>query len=99
MKLFYGNINIFPISRILCWTESSKEQHLFGIEIFCNIINAYCILFIFYQFNASMLNKSIIIIFYLTESKPLTGSVHLNLHIFWLRYFDIFVHLKMTKEP
>ncbi len=26
--------------RILWWTESSKEQHLFEIEIFCNIINA-----------------------------------------------------------
>ncbi len=43
--------------RILWWIESSKEQHLFGLEIFCNIINVFTATFD--QFNASLLNKSI----------------------------------------
>ncbi len=34
---------------------SSKEQHLFQTDIFCNITNVCH----FYQFNASLLNKSI----------------------------------------
>ncbi len=37
--------------------ESSEEQHLSEIEIFCNIINVFII--IFDQFKASLLNKSI----------------------------------------
>ncbi len=40
--------------RIHRWIESSKEQHLFEIEIFCNIFTV-----IFNQFNASLMNKSI----------------------------------------
>ncbi len=36
--------------------QSSKEQHLFEIEIFCNIINVFTATFD--QFNASLLNKS-----------------------------------------
>ncbi len=28
----------FSTNRILWWIESSKEQHLFEIEIFCNIM-------------------------------------------------------------
>jgi len=43
--------------KILWWIESSKEQHLFEIESFCNIINAFTVSFD--QFNASLLNKSI----------------------------------------
>jgi len=35
--------------------ESSKEQHLFEIEIFCNIINIFTVTFD--QFNASFLNE------------------------------------------
>ncbi len=38
--------------------ESSKEQGLFKIEIFCNILNVFTITFDW--FNASLLNKSII---------------------------------------
>ncbi len=39
-------INIFVetmtiILGILCWIESSKEQHLIETEIFCNIINVF----------------------------------------------------------
>ncbi len=34
-----------------------KEQHLFEIEIFCNIINVFTDTF--GQFNASILNKNI----------------------------------------
>ncbi len=31
--------------RIFWWTESSKEQHLFETEIFCNIINIFTVTF------------------------------------------------------
>ncbi len=37
--------------------ESSKEQHLFEIEIFCNIINVFTVTFD--QFNTSLMNLSI----------------------------------------
>ncbi len=33
------------IFRILWWIKSSKEQHLFEIEIFCNIINVFTVTF------------------------------------------------------
>ncbi len=36
---------------ILWWIESSKEQHLFETEIFCNIINVFTVTFD--QFNVS----------------------------------------------
>jgi len=42
---------------IFWWTEISKEQHLFEIEIFCNFINVFT--FNFGQFNASLHNKII----------------------------------------
>ncbi len=32
-------IKLYP--RILWWIESLKEQHLFEIEIFCNIVNVF----------------------------------------------------------
>ncbi len=35
----------FPFFRILWWIESSKEQYLFEIKIFCNIINAFTVTF------------------------------------------------------
>ncbi len=41
--------------RIHRWIESSKEQHLFEIEAFCNIINVFTVTF--EQFNASTLIK------------------------------------------
>ncbi len=47
-------ILFFKIHR---WIESSKEQHLFETEIFCNIINVLTVTFD--QFNASLMNKSI----------------------------------------
>ncbi len=37
--------------------ESSKEEHLFKIEIFCNIMNVFTVAFD--KFNASLLNKNI----------------------------------------
>ncbi len=43
-------------SLILWWTESSKEQHLFEVEIFCNIIHVFTVTFD--QFNASLLNRN-----------------------------------------
>ncbi len=39
--------------RIHWWTESSNEQHLFEIEIVCNIINVFSVTFD--QFNAFLL--------------------------------------------
>ncbi len=51
-KLWY--ILFFRIHR---WIESSKEQHLFEIEIFWNIINVFTVTFD--QFNASLMIKSI----------------------------------------
>ncbi len=42
------------VFRILWWIESSKEQHLFEMEFFCNIINVFTD-----QFNASLQNKGI----------------------------------------
>jgi len=57
---------------------SSKEQHLFETEIFCNIINVFTVTFD--QFNAFLQNE--IIIFCrkeqkqkLTDSKLLNGSI------------------------
>ncbi len=60
---FYGNNYIF--FRNIGWIESSKEQHLFAIEIFCNM-SLYCT---YDQFNASLLNKSINFI------QPLNSSI------------------------
>ncbi len=42
--------------RFLWWIESSEEQHLSEIEIFCNIINVF--IFTFDQFKPFLLNKS-----------------------------------------
>ncbi len=44
-------------SGFFSWIENSKEQHLFEIEILCNIINVYCHFWI-NQLNASLLNKN-----------------------------------------
>ncbi len=38
------------------WIESSKEQHLFKIEIFCNTMNVITVTFD--QLNVTLLNKS-----------------------------------------
>ncbi len=43
--------------QILWWTESSKEQHLFEIDIFCNIVHVFTVTFD--QLTASLLEKSI----------------------------------------
>ncbi len=56
----YSKTWLFHVKRPqkLIWcNESSNEQHLFDIEIFSKIINAFT--FTFDQFNASLLNKSI----------------------------------------
>ncbi len=41
---------------ILWWIQSSKEPHLFEIEILCSIINVFTV-FLVNLFNASLLNK------------------------------------------
>ncbi len=51
--------------------ESSKEQHLFEIEIFCNIINVFTLAVTF--LNVSLLNESNIFLF--IHPKLLNGSV------------------------
>ncbi len=66
--------NIFVETIILWWTESSKEHTLFEMEIFCNILNVFTI--IFYQHNASLLNK--IIQFSLQWYWILTVKLNLN---------------------
>ncbi len=56
--------------------KSSKEQHLFETEIFCNIINVFTV--IFDQFNASMLNKNINF-FKKNYPKHLNSNVYINI--------------------
>ncbi len=55
--MYYENSWVDFFFRFLWWIKSSEEQHLSEIEIFCNIINVFII--IFDQFKASLLNKSI----------------------------------------
>ncbi len=38
-------ISLETIFRILWWIECSKEQHLFEIQIFCNILNIFTVTF------------------------------------------------------
>ncbi len=67
--------------RFIWWIESSEEQHLSEIEIFCNIINVFII--IFDQFKASLLNKSIH--FYKFFPKKTKQKIRLT-PIFWMVY-------------
>ncbi len=55
--MYYENSWVDLFFRFLWRIESSEEQHLSEIEIFCNIINVFIL--IFDQFKASLLNKSI----------------------------------------
>ncbi len=52
--IFWWKPKCILFFRILWWIESSKEQHLFEIGIFCNIINAFTVTFD--QFNASLMS-------------------------------------------
>ncbi len=53
----YTNNQKIRIIMILCLCiESSKEHHLFKIEIFCDIINVFTVTFD--RFNPSLMNKS-----------------------------------------
>ncbi len=40
-NIYDGNL----ISEFFYWIESSKEQHLFETEIFCNITNVFTVTF------------------------------------------------------
>ncbi len=53
--------NCTPPPNILWWIQSSKEQHFYEIEIFCDFVNIFTVTFD--QFNVSMLNKSIKVFF------------------------------------
>ncbi len=50
-------LNIFVENMMHFLGFSSKEEHLFEIELFCNIIKVFTATF--NQFNASLMNKSI----------------------------------------
>ncbi len=56
MLIWYSRY-IYYYQIYICWIESWIEQHLFGTEIFCNIINVFTVTFD--QFNESLLNKNI----------------------------------------
>ncbi len=77
--MYYENSWVDLFFRFLWWIESSEEQHLSEIEIFCNIINVFII--IFDQFKASLLNKSIN--FYNLFPKKQTKKIILT-PIFWM---------------
>ncbi len=57
--------------------ESSKEQHWFEKEIFCNIINIFTV--IFDQLNASMLNTNINFSMIPNDPKHLNSNVYINI--------------------
>ncbi len=59
--------------RIHRWIESSEEQHLLKLEIFCNIINAFTVTFD--QFNAFLMNKSINFLFFICTDPKFCMSV------------------------
>ncbi len=62
---YFWYILFFRIHR---WIESSKEQHLFETENFCSIINVFT--GAFYQFNASLMNKSINFFHFFPKKNP-----------------------------
>ncbi len=64
------------LSRILWQIEGLKEQHLFEMEIFYNIVSVFTVMFI--QFNVSVLNKCINFLKKkkLTDNKLFTGHVN-----------------------
>jgi len=55
LNIFVETVIIILFSRIFRWIESLKEQQLFEIEIFCNIINVFTITFD--KWNTSLLKK------------------------------------------
>ncbi len=87
--------------RFLWWIESSEEQHLCEIEIFCNIINVFIITFD--QFKASLLNKSINFYNFLpknyTDSKLLNSIVHNVTKAFYFRLMLIFGSFYSSTNP
>ncbi len=51
------NIFVETVMYFIFLDSQMNRQHLFEIEIFCNIINVFTVTFD--QFNASLMNKSI----------------------------------------
>ncbi len=41
LNIFVGKRDAFMFFRIIWWIEMSKEQCLFEIKIFCNIMNVF----------------------------------------------------------
>ncbi len=85
--MYYENSWVDFFFRFLWWIESSEEQHLSEIEIFCNIINVFII--IFDQFKASLLNKSIN--FYNFFSQKTKQK------LYWLQSFEWLIEYNVTK--
>ncbi len=73
--------------RIHRWIESWKEQHLFEIEIFSNIINVFTVTFD--QFNASLINKSINFRLILDCLTGKQGKLMPNIHCICLHSWNI----------
>ncbi len=80
-NIFVWYILFFRIHR---WIESSKEQHLFEIETFWNIINVFTVTFD--QFNVSLMNKSIS---FLKKKKNLTDPKFKNIAVYYYKYENI----------
>ncbi len=78
-------IVVFFYFRILSWILSWKEQHLFKIEIFSNILIVLTVTF--NKFNATLQNKSIK---NLTGPKPLNNFFHIlySCNIFLFSYIS-----------
>ncbi len=76
-KVFVGHHDKKKI-RIL-WLESSKEHNLFEIEIFCYIINVFTVTF--HQFNASLLNKVLLLLLNIIDPKRLNSNVGLYMSV------------------
>ncbi len=60
-ETFHIILSVKMVEKIICWIESSNEQHLIEIEIFCKDENVFFFFFLvnFDTFIASLLNKSI----------------------------------------
>ncbi len=65
------------------------KQHLFKMRYFCSILNVLTVTFD--QFNASLLNKSIIIFFYLPDPK-------LSIYLYLYLYIYIYIYKECAQQ-
>ncbi len=84
------------IFRLHWWIESSKEQHLFETEIFCNIINVFTVTFD--QFHVFLVNKYIN--FFKKKQQHLNSSVFDDVLAVWVwTALKLFLTLWMIEQP